>query len=95
MDKEPTDESLETTEISASAIDNILPTSNEDEMKNLMKDLDREQAYREHKCSVQHTWPLFSFLLSCFSLQQKRCLATHCPSMMFYWVLQEPAAGCI
>ena len=37
-------------------IENILPTSNEDEMKKLMKDLDREQAYREHKC-----WRLSAF----------------------------------
>ena len=38
MDKEQTEE------VTSSAIDNILPTSNEDEMKNLMKNLDREQA---------------------------------------------------
>ena len=52
MDKEQTDETLETreNEVQGSSIDNILPTSNEEEMKNLMKDLDREQAYREHKC---------------------------------------------
>ena len=68
MDKEPTDESLETTEISASAIDNILPTSNEDEMKNLMKDLDREQAYREHKCWRQYITVIISIVFVAFQL---------------------------
>lgn len=68
MDKEPTDESLETTEISASAIDNILPTSNEDEMKNLMKDLDREQAYREHKCWRQYITVIISIVFVAFQI---------------------------
>ena len=35
---------------SSGAIENFLPTTNEEEMKQLMKDLDKEQAYREHKC---------------------------------------------
>ena len=32
-------------------MENLGPTSNEAELKELMKSLDREQAYREHKCS--------------------------------------------
>ena len=68
MDKEPTDEMLESTEIKNSAIDNILPTSNEDEMKNLMKDLDREQAYREHKCWRQYITVIISIIFVLFQL---------------------------
>jgi len=68
MDKEPTDERLESTEIKNSAIDNILPTSNEDEMKNLMKDLDREQAYREHKCWRQYITVIISIIFVLFQL---------------------------
>ncbi len=68
MDKEKTDESLETTEVKSSAIDNILPTSNEDEMKNLMKDLDREQAYREHKCWRQYITVIISIVFVAFQL---------------------------
>ncbi len=51
-----------------SAIDNILPTSNEDEMKKLMKDLDREQAYREHKCWRQYITVIISILFVVFQL---------------------------
>ena len=68
MDKEPTDEKMESTEIKNSAIDNILPTSNEDEMKNLMKDLDREQAYREHKCWRQYITVIVSIIFVLFQL---------------------------
>ena len=68
MDKEQTDEMLETTEVKSSAIDNILPTSNEDEMKNLMKDLDREQAYREHKCWRQYITVIISIVFVAFQL---------------------------
>lgn len=68
MDKDPTDEMLESTEIKNSAIDNILPTSNEDEMKNLMKDLDREQAYREHKCWRQYITVIISIIFVLFQL---------------------------
>ncbi len=68
MDKEQTDETLESTEIKSSAIDNILPTSNEDEMKNLMKDLDREQAYREHKCWRQYITVIISIIFVLFQL---------------------------
>lgn len=51
-----------------SAIDNILPTSNEDEMKKLMKNLDREQAYREHKCWRQYITVIISILFVAFQL---------------------------
>ena len=36
------------------SIDNILPTTNEEEMKKMMKKLDKDQAYREHKCWRQY-----------------------------------------
>ena len=56
------------TEVRASSIDNILPTSNEEEMKNLMKDLDREQAYREHKCWRQYITVIISVIFVAFQL---------------------------
>ena len=68
MDTEQTDETFETTEVKSSAIDNILPTSNEDEMINLMKDLDREQAYREHKCWRQYITVIISIIFVLFQL---------------------------
>ena len=51
-----------------SAIDSILPTSNEEEMKKLMKNLDREQAYREHKCWRQYITVIVSILFVAFQL---------------------------
>lgn len=51
-----------------SAIDSILPTSNEDEMKKLMKNLDREQAYREHKCWRQYITVIISIIFIAFQL---------------------------
>lgn len=36
------------------SIDQILPTTNEEEMKKMMKKLDKDQAYREHKCWRQY-----------------------------------------
>ncbi len=51
-----------------SAIDSILPTSNEDEMKKLMKNLDREQAYREHKCWRQYITVIISIIFVTFQL---------------------------
>ena len=51
-----------------SAIENILPTSNEDEMKKLMQNLDREQAYREHKCWRQYITVIVSILFVAFQL---------------------------
>ena len=55
-------------ETSSGAIENILPTTNEEEMKNLMKDLDREQAYREHKCWRQYITVIISVIFVGFQL---------------------------
>ncbi|MCR4823583.1 MAG: TRAP transporter permease [Treponema sp.] len=49
-------------------VENLLPTTNEDEMKQLMKDLDREQAYREHKCWRQYITVLVSIAFCIFQL---------------------------
>ena len=49
-------------------VESLLPTTNEDEMKNLMKDLDREQAYREHKCWRQYVTVLVSLAFCIFQL---------------------------
>ena len=49
-------------------IESILPTSNEDERKKLMKDLDREQAYREHKCWRQYITVIISVIFVAFQL---------------------------
>ena len=71
MDKDQTEETLETMETNESqnsTIDKILPTSNEEEMKNLMKDLDREQAYREHKCWRQYITVIISVIFVAFQL---------------------------
>ena len=65
MDKEQNDETLNQQN---STIENILPTSNEEEMKNLMKDLDREQAYREHKCWRQYITVIISVIFVGFQL---------------------------
>lgn len=53
---------------SSGAVENILPTTNEEEMKNLMKDLDREQAYREHKCWRQYITVIVSIVFVLFQL---------------------------
>jgi len=49
-------------------LENIVPTTNENEMKQLMKDLDREQAYREHKCWRQYVTVLVSVAFCIFQL---------------------------
>ncbi|WP_294429297.1 TRAP transporter permease [uncultured Treponema sp.] len=49
-------------------VEKLLPTTNEDEMKNLMKDLDREQAYREHKCWRQSITVIVSIAFCIFQL---------------------------
>ena len=59
---------MEIDESSSGAIEQILPTTNEEEMKNLMKDLDREQAYREHKCWRQWITVLVSTVFVLFQL---------------------------
>ena len=51
-----------------SFVDDILPTTNEDEMKKLMQDLDREQAYREHKCWRQYITVGISVVFCLFQL---------------------------
>ena len=65
MDKKKSDK---TEKLTNTTIDNILPTSNEEEMKNLMKDLDREQAYREHKCWRQYITVIISVIFVVFQL---------------------------
>ena len=65
MDKKKSDK---TEKLTNTTIDNILPTSNEEEMKNLMKDLDREQAYREHKCWRQYITVIISVIFVIFQL---------------------------
>ena len=49
-------------------IENILPTSNENEMKDLMRNLDREHAYREHKCWRQYITVVVSVCFCLFQL---------------------------
>lgn len=49
-------------------VESLLPTTNEDEMKNLMQNLDREQAYREHKCWRQYITVLVSLAFCSFQL---------------------------
>ena len=49
-------------------VESLLPTTNEDEMKQLMKDLDREQAYREHKCWRQSVTVIVSIAFCIFQL---------------------------
>lgn len=49
-------------------MENLGPTSNEAELKELMKSLDREQAYREHKCWRQYITVLVSIAFVVFQL---------------------------
>ena len=49
-------------------VEGMLPTTNEDEMKKLMKDLDREQSYREHKCWRQYITVILSVGFVLFQL---------------------------
>ena len=49
-------------------LDDFMPTTNENEMKELMKDLDREQAYREHKCWRQYITVVISVAFVLFQL---------------------------
>ena len=53
---------------SSGRIEEILPTTNEDEMKKLMQELNREQAYREHKCWRQYITVIVSFVFVFFQL---------------------------
>ena len=61
-------------------VESLLPTTNEDEMKNLMKDLDREQAYREHKCWRQYDTVLDS--LACCIFQLYATLSGRVPAQL-------------
>ena len=65
---EQTPESQEEIQPSSGPIEDILPTTNEDEMKKLMQELDREQAYREHKCWRQYITVIVSFVFVFFQL---------------------------
>ncbi|MBR5017560.1 MAG: TRAP transporter permease [Spirochaetia bacterium] len=49
-------------------VDNLLPTTNEEEIKQLMKELDREQAYREHTCWRQYITVVISVVFVLFQL---------------------------
>ena len=49
-------------------IEHILPTSNEEEMKRMMKELDREQSYREHICWRQYITVFISVIFVLFQL---------------------------
>ena len=64
MDKEKTNDP--TTE--GAVVDNILPTSNESDLRELMGELDREHAYREHNCWRQHVTIVVSVLFCLFQL---------------------------
>ena len=49
-------------------VDSILPTTNEEEIKQLMRELDREQAYREHTCWRQYITVVISVVFVMFQL---------------------------
>ena len=49
-------------------MENLGPTSNEAELKEMMKNLDREQAYREHTCWRQYITVLVSIAFVVFQL---------------------------
>ena len=63
-----------------SLVENLLPTTHEGEIKNLMKDLDREQAYREHKCWRQYITVLVSIAFCVFQLYAT--LSGHIPAQI-------------
>lgn len=68
-DKEKNEEELnEKLTKSEEFIEKIIPTTNEDEMKKLMQDLDKEQAYREHKCWRQYITVIVSLVFCGFQL---------------------------
>lgn len=52
----------------APIIENLLPTNNEEDMKQLMKDLDKEQSFREHHCWRQYITVLVSVAFCIFQL---------------------------
>ncbi len=58
----------------------INPTTNEDEMKHLMQALDKEQAYREHKCWRQYITVIISVIFCVFQLYAT--LSGHLPAQI-------------
>ncbi|MCQ2597554.1 MAG: TRAP transporter permease [Treponema sp.] len=50
------------------ALESMMPTTNEEEMQNLMKELDREQSYREHTCWRQYITVIISVCFCAFQL---------------------------
>src|SRR5574344_2913566 len=46
----------------------MMPTTNEEEMKELMQKLDKESAYREHKCWRRYITIIVSFMFVAFQL---------------------------
>ena len=52
----------------SSIVDNIIPTTNEQEMQKLMQQLDREQSYRTHSCWRQYITVLVSITFVIFQL---------------------------
>ncbi len=58
----------QTAQTENSAFESMMPTTNEEEMQNLMKELDREQSYREHTCWRQYITVLVSVLFCGFQL---------------------------
>lgn len=64
MDKEKTNDPT----AEGAVVDNILPTSNESDLRELMGELDREHAYREHSCWRQHVTIVVSVLFCLFQL---------------------------
>ena len=53
---------------SSGAIEGILPTTNEEEMKKIMQDLDPDHAYRQHKCWKRYITIVLSVLFCVFQL---------------------------
>ena len=68
MDENPTDVTEDVIDGEPSAMESLMPTTNEEEMQNLMKELDREQSYREHTCWRQYITVMISVLFCGFQL---------------------------
>ena len=79
MDKNKNSQSKKAPQ-SSGPVENILPTTNEQEMQKLMKDLDREQAYREHKCWRQYVTVIISIIFVVFQLYAS--LSGHIPAQV-------------
>ncbi len=58
----------ERSEKKTTGLDDLMLTTNESEIKELMKDLDREQSYREHACWRQHITVIISVAFVLFQL---------------------------